>query len=68
MLPRWFSGKESACQCRGHGFGPGFGKIPWRSNWQPTQLQYSCLEISMDRGAWPATVYGDAKSQTQLSD
>ena len=31
-------------------------------------LQYSCLENSMDRGAWWATVLGVAKSQTQLSD
>ena len=31
-------------------------------------LQYSCLENSMDRGAWRATVHGVPKSQTQLSD
>ena len=31
-------------------------------------LQYSCLENSMDRGAWWATVHGDAKSRTQLSN
>ena len=31
-------------------------------------LQYSCLENPMDRGAWWATVYGVAKSQTWLSD
>ena len=31
-------------------------------------LQYSCLENSMDRGAWPATVHGVTKSQAQLSD
>ena len=31
-------------------------------------LQYSCLENSMDRGAWQAIVHGEAKSQTQLSD
>ena len=28
----------------------------------------SCLENSMDRGAWQATVHGVAKSRTQLSD
>ena len=28
-LPRWLSGKESACQCRRHGFHPWVGKIPW---------------------------------------
>ena len=27
-------------------------------------LQYSCLENSMDRGAWGATVHGVAKTQT----
>ena len=31
-------------------------------------LQYSCLENSMDRGAWRATVHGVTKSQTQLND
>ena len=31
-------------------------------------LQYSCLENSMDREAWQATVRGVAKSQTRLSD
>ena len=33
-----------------------------------TPLQYSCLENSMDRGAWWATVNGAAKSQTPLRD
>ena len=27
-------------------------------------LQYSCLEKSMDRGAWQAAIHGIAKSQT----
>ena len=27
-------------------------------------LQYSCLEDSMDRGPWQATVHGATKSQT----
>ena len=31
-------------------------------------LQYSCLENSMDRGAWKATVDEIAKSWTQLSN
>ena len=31
-------------------------------------LQYSCLENSMDRGAWQATVHRIAKSQTGLGD
>ena len=29
-LRSWLSGKESACQCRRHGFNPWVGKIPWR--------------------------------------
>ena len=29
---------------------------------------YSCLEISMDRGAWWATAHGATKSRTRLSD
>ena len=33
-----------------------------------TPLQYSCLENSMDGGAWWAAVHGVAESQTQLSD
>ena len=31
-------------------------------------LQYSCLENSMDRGAWQAIAHGVAKSQIQLSN
>ena len=30
-------------------------------------FQYSCLENSMDRGDWQATVLGATKSQTRLS-
>ena len=33
-----------------------------------TQLQYSCLENLMDRGAWWGTVHGVAKSRTRLSE
>ena len=32
-----------------------------------THSSISCLENSMDRGAWWATVHGVAESQTQLS-
>ena len=31
-------------------------------------LQYSCLENSMDRGSWQATVHRATESQTQLRD
>ena len=41
---------------------PGLGRSPGEKNGNP--LQYSCLEKSMDRGAWWTTVHGVAKSQT----
>ena len=31
-------------------------------------LQYSCLENSVDRGAWWATVHGVTNSWIQISD
>ena len=45
---------------------PGLGRCPGEGHGNP--LQYSCLEDSMDRGAWQATVHGVTESQTQLSD
>ena len=33
-----------------------------------TPLQYSCLENSMDGGAWKAAVYGVTEGWTRLSD
>ena len=44
---------------------PGSGRSPGEGNGNP--LQYSCLENSMDRGAWQDTVNGVTKKQTQLS-
>ena len=41
------------------------GRSPGEGNSNP--LQHSCLENSMDKGAWQATVHGVAKSQTRLS-
>ena len=41
---------------------PGLGRSPGEGNGNP--LQYSCLENSMDGGAWWATVHGVAKSRT----
>ena len=55
-------GKESACTAGGLGLIPGLGWSPGRGKGYP--LQYSCLENSMDREAWWATVHGTAKSQT----
>ena len=44
---------------------PGLGSSPGGGNGSP--LQYSCLENSMDRGAWWATVHGVTKNRTRLS-
>ena len=49
-------------QCRKPGSHPWDRKIPKEATGNP--LQYSCLENSIDRGAWLATVHGVAKSQT----
>ena len=44
---------------------PGSVKAPGEGNSYP--LQYSCLENSMDRGAWLGIVHGVAKSLTRLN-
>ena len=46
------------------GFDPWVGKIPGGGHGNP--LQYSCLENSMDRGAWWVTVHRVAKSRPRL--
>ena len=54
--------KESACNAGHLGLIPELGRSSREGNGNP--FQYSCLENSMDRGAWRATVHGVAKSQT----
>ena len=64
--PRQHSGKESPCQCNKHErrrSHPWSGRSPAGRNGNP--LLYSCLENSMDSGAWQ--VHGVAKSWTLLS-
>ena len=51
-LPRWLSGKESACQAGDVGSILRLGRSP--GGGQGTPLHYSCLENPMDRGAWRA--------------
>ena len=60
--PGGSDGKESACRTGDVGSIPGSGRSPGERNGYP--FQYSCLENSMDRGAWWATVHGVTKSQT----
>ena len=53
-------GKESACNGGEPGSIPGSGRSPGEGNGNP--LQYSCLENSMERGAWWSLVHGVAES------
>ena len=57
-------GNKSACNAgdsRDAGSIPGLGRSPGEGHSNP--LQYSCLNNSMDRGAWWATVHGVTQSQ-----
>ena len=66
----WLSGssdsKDSVCNAGDPDSIPGLVRSPGEGHGTP--LQYSCLENSMDRGAWRVTVHGVTKSWTQLSD
>ena len=55
----------NAGDARDMGSIPESGKSPAVGNGNP--LQSSCLENSMDRGAWWATVHGLEQSWTRLS-
>ena len=43
---------------------PGLGRYPGEGHGNP--LQYSCLENSMNRGAWWAIIHRVANNQTRL--
>ena len=62
-------GKKFACNAGDPGSIPGSRRSPGEGNGYP--LQYSCLENSMDREAWQATVHGvtevDTAQQLTLS-
>ena len=65
-LPGGASGKKHACQCIKDTVLP----LGWEDSLEKGMAtnSFSCLENSMDRGTWVATVHGVAKSQTWLSD
>ena len=65
-FPGGSDGKASACNVGDPGSIPGSVRSPGEGNGNP--LQYSCLENSMDGGAWWATVHRVTKSQTWLSN
>ena len=58
-------GKESACDAGDLGSIPGSGRYPGEGNVNP--LQYSCLEKSMDKGAWQVTVHGLVRVRHDLA-
>ena len=61
-LPCGSHGKEYAHNSGDLGSVPVSGRSPGEGNGNP--LQYSCLETSMDRGAWWATIHRVTKSWT----
>ena len=62
IFPGGSDGKVSAGSAGDMGSNPSSGKFPGEGN--SYTLQYSCLENSMDRGAWKAIAHVIAKSQT----
>ena len=58
--------KESACNAGDQDIIPRLERAPGEGNGNPSQ--YSCLENSMDRGTWWATVLGVTKSTKRLSN
>ena len=62
-FPSGSDSKETADNVEDCGLIPKLGRSPGEGQGNP--LQYSCLENSMDRGAWWAPVHGVAKSQTE---
>ena len=58
-FPDGSAGKESACNARDLSSVPGLGRSRREGSGNPSQ--YSCLENSMNRGGWLATVCGGYK-------
>ena len=58
-FPGGLDGKESTYNAGDRSSVPGLGRSPGEGNGYP--LHYSCLESSMDRETWRATVHGIAK-------
>ena len=61
-FPGGSDSKACTCSIGDLGLIPGLGRSPEEGNGY--SLQYSCLENSVDRGAWWTIVHGVTKSQT----
>ena len=74
-LPWWYSGWESACQCRGHEFKPWSGKIPhaaeqlgpWATTTEPARLDpvLQTREATIVRGPRTAMKSGPRSPQLE---
>ena len=64
-FPGGSESKESACNVGDLGLIPELRRSPGEGNGNTPQ--YSCLENSMDRGAWQGMVHGVTKSPFILS-
>ena len=60
LFPGGSGSEEIAYNAGDPGLIPGLGRSPGIGNGNP--LQYSCLENSMDKGAWQVTVHGVIES------
>ena len=65
-FPDSSDGEESTANAEHLSSIPGLGRSPEEGHGNP--LKHSCLENSMYRRAWQATVHGVANGQTQLRD
>ena len=65
-LPRWLSGKESACQGGDGGSIPGSATCPGEGNGNPSQ--YSCLGNPWTEESGRVQSMGSQKSWTHLSN
>ena len=65
-FPGGLDGKEFACNVGDPDLISGLGRSPGK--WNSNRRQCSCLENSMERGVWQATVHGVMNSRTQLND
>ena len=65
-FPGGSDGKEYACNAGDPGSIPRSGRSPGEENGYP--LQYSCLENSMDTGAWKSVVIHGVNKELNMTE